>query len=437
METQDFVSKYVRLLSGITDAPREFQETAALFLLSTAVGRKWVFRSLPETAIFSDKVGTTGKLLNLWFIIIGKSRITRKSSGVMSHVEEIIKKVFGERVLISEAFTPESLIKEMSEKSVHSATRIRETPCCWISDEIAWFFQHLRKRESYMSTAAAFLSKIYDGRTYSRSTTGRGKEIVWNPYLTCLLASTDYLPTLFNELHLRLGFLNRFIYVIAERSDRKPLRTEPLTEKEKEEAVEIEDFLRASAEKTTVTTLKMTTEAKQVYDSYEEQIETQIASGDLSIKEGYCGQLPNLVVRLSCLYRIGRVAPQEIRSQTNPFLIVEKHDVERAIDYTSKAWTWFEKVIEIKRESRQAENTKGFLTRTGRQIVIERLKEGPAKREELRLLVAKAGIDHSLLDNQILPSLIRDKTIERFKPGWYRLVTDHTDSTRNNGGGLQ
>jgi len=117
METQDFVSKYVRLLSGITDAPREFQETAALFLLSTAVGRKWVFQSLPETAIFSDKIGTTGKLLNLWFIIIGKSRITRKSSGVMSRVEEIAKKIFGEQLLISEAFTPESLIKEMSEKS--------------------------------------------------------------------------------------------------------------------------------------------------------------------------------------------------------------------------------------------------------------------------------------------------------------------------------
>jgi len=316
-------------------------------------------------------------------------------------------------------------------------TQNRETICCWISDEIAWFFQHLRKRESYMSTADAFLSKIYDGRTYSRSTTGRGKEIVWNPYLTCLLASTDYLPTLFNELHLRLGFLNRFIYVIAERSDRKPLRTEPLTEKEKEEAVEIEDFLRALAEKTTVTTLKMTPEAKQVYDSYEEQIETQIASGDLGIKESYCGQLPNLVVRLSCLYRISRLTPQEIRSYRCPVLTVEKHDVERAIDYASKAWTWFEKVLEIMRKPQQTENTKGSLTRKGRQIVIQRLKEGPAKREELRQLAAKADIDHSLLDNQILRLLIRENKIERFKPGWYRLITDHTDSTRNNGGGLQ
>ena len=238
----DFISRYVNLLAKITDAPEEFQEAAALFLLSIAVGLKWVFQSLPDTAIFSGENGITGKLLNLWFIIIGKSRITRKSSGVMRHVEEIVKKVFGEQLLISEAFTPEALIKEMSEKSVPSAIHGFETPCCWISDEIAWFFQHLRKRESYMASADAFLSKIYDGRTYDRGTIQRGKENIENPYFACFLASTDVLPTLFNELQIQLGFMNRFIYIIGERKRRKPLRTQPLTLEETKEVHEIEDF---------------------------------------------------------------------------------------------------------------------------------------------------------------------------------------------------
>jgi len=346
IEKFDFVRNYVRLLSRITDAPREFQESAAMFLISTAVGRKWVFKSIPDATIFDDEVGT-GKLLNLWFILMGKSRITRKSSGVIKHVEEISKRVIGELRRISEAFTPESLIKELSEKSGFSATRNYVTACFWTSDEIAGFFQHLKKRDSYMVSADAFLSKIYDGSTYSRATIGRGKETVWNPYLTCLLASTDYLPTLFDELQIRLGFMNRFIYVVGERKQRKPLRTKPLTEEEKKEAHGIEDFLKALVERTSVTMLEMTTEAKQVYDSFEEEIEKRIETEDLGIKDGYCGQLPNFVVRFSCLYRLSRMLPEEIRNYTNPVLTVEKQDVERAIDYVQKAWNWFEKVIDI------------------------------------------------------------------------------------------
>ena len=347
MEKFDFVGKYVRFLSGITDAPREFQESAALFLISTAVGRKWLFRSVPDTSIFGEVPKDTGKLLNLWFILIGKSRITRKTSGVVKHVIDISEMVFGRQVMLTEAFTPESLIKQMSEKFVPSARPSFEIVSCWISDEIAWFYQHLKKRDSYMASADAFLSKIHNGSTYSRGTIGRGKETVWTPYLTCLLASTDYLPTLFDELQIRLGFMNRFIYVVGERKERKPLRTEPLTEEEKREAREIERFLKALAGKTSVTILKMTSEAKQLYDSFEEEIENLIETEGLGIKEGYYGNLPNLAVRLASLHRISRMTPEEIRTYSNPILTVEKQDVEKAIDYAWKVWDWFEKVIEI------------------------------------------------------------------------------------------
>lgn len=428
----DFVTRYVNLLSRVTDAPEEFQEAAVLFLVATAAGRKWIFKSLPDATIFGNRVGPTGKLLNLWFILIGKNRITRKSSGVISYVEEISQRVVGEQRIISEAFTPESLIKEMSEKSVLSAIQSRETLCCWICDEISWFFHHLKKKGSCMVSADAFLSKIYDGSTYSRTTIGRGKETVWNPYLTCLLASTDYLPTLFDELQIRLGFMNRFIYVVAERKKRKPLRTEPLSEEEEKEVEQIVTFLKALAERTSVTMLEMTNEAKQVYDSFEEEIEKRIETEDLGIKEGYCGQLPNLVVRLSCLYRISRMTPMEIRNYNSPVLTVEKQDVERAIDYADKAWTWFEKVVEIMLRPRGKRSTKGSVTRKGRRIVIEIVKKGPAKREYIIEATRKAGIDDSSVDNVILPSLIEDNIIKRDKPGWYSFVTDHTNNTHSN-----
>lgn len=428
----DFVSRYVKLLSAITDAPEEFQEAAALFLISTAVGRRWIFKSLPDTAIFGDNAGTTGKLLNLWFIIIGKSRITRKSSGVISHVEEISKKVFGEKRIISEAFTPESLIKELSEKSEPFGTQKLETTCYWISDEIAWFFQHLKKRNSYMKAADAFLSKIYDGNTYRRTTIGRGKEIIWNPYLTCLLASTDYLPTLFDELQIRLGFMNRFIYVVAERKKRKPLRTEPLTEEEKKETHDVEDFLKALTQRTSVTMMEMTSEAKQVYDSFEEEIEKRIETEDLGIKERYCGQLPNLAIRLSCLYRFSRMRPEEIRKYSNPVLTVEKQDVEKAIDYATKTWAWFEKVIEIMqtkpaRKMRSRDRVKFAVIDFLKDEKERHFDEIQSHIHQMRVRCSQATLYNALGD------LVGEDKIVRTKFGFYKITSEGDENKTEKG----
>lgn len=419
-ESFDFVRKYVRLLSKITDAPTEFQEAAALFLLSTAAGRKWVFQSIPDTAVFGDKIDITGKLLNLWLIILGKTRVSRKTSGVLSHVEGISKKVFGERRLISEAFTPEALIKEMSEKSVRSTTGTLKTVCSWICDEVAGFFQHLKKRDSYMISADAFLSKIYDGSTYTRSTIGRGKETVYNPYLTCLLASTDYLPTLFDELQIRLGFMNRFIYVIGKREKRRPLRTEPLTEEERREVNEIEGFLRALAGKASVTVLEMSNEVKQLYDSFEEKIEERIESEDLGIKEGYCGQLPNLAVRLCCVYRIGRMTPEEIRNYRDPALTVKLQDVERAINYVWKAWDWFGEVVEIIQSAKPSKLREKERAKTA---IIEYLSDGTEKHvvEMQKSVIRRTGVSPATFYNA-LKELIREGKIRRSRKGVYKLV---------------
>jgi hypothetical protein len=432
METHDFVREYVELLSKITDAPEEFQEAAALFLLSTAVGRKWVFQSIPETSIFGSQGNGSGRLLNLWFIIIGKSRIGRKTSGVLKHVTELVGNTIGERMIITEVFTPEALLKQIAQKSRRFEKEDFGTPCCWICDEISWLFQQLAKKESYMANADAFLSKIYDGENYSRETIGRDKEQVLKPYLTAFAGSTDYLPTYFNESVIRLGFINRFIFVIGERKERKPLRTEPLIEEEKKAVKEIEDFLKVLVEKTSITVIQLSDEAKKLYDDFEKEIENQIMNAKLGIKESYCGQLPNLVVRLSCLYRISRMVIEEIRSFNSTFLMVEKQDIERAIGYSWKTWAWFEKVIEIMLVPRGKSVSKESQTEIGRQLVLQRLREGPASRAELLEVVLKPGIGHSMLDNLIITSLLRDNLIKRDESvfGRYYLV-EHKSSPSN------
>jgi DNA-binding transcriptional ArsR family regulator len=420
-DSMDFVSKYVDLLSKITDAPSEFQEAAALFLLSTAVGRKWVFRSIPEASIFSEDSKICGRLLNFWFILIGKSRITRKTSGVMSHVSEILQKIFGKPHMISEAFTPESLVEQMSKMSEFSMSGERETACSWTADEIAWFFQQLRKKDSYMVSAEALLSKIYDGSTYSRSTISRGIETILNPYLTCLLASTEYLPALFDEAQVRFGFLNRFIFVLAHRKERKQLRTELLTEEEKQEAKDIESFLKNLAERDLITILEMSNEAKRAYDSFEEQIEKQIAEENLDIKEGYCGQLPNLVVRLSCLYRISRMKTEEIKVYSNPVLVVEVQDVQRSIDYVQKAWGWFEIVLEI---MQSGEKTRSPLPiENAKTVIMEFLSEGVERHVNVMktYVIERTGVSQATFYNALRLLLDAGKVV-RTRPDYYRIV---------------
>lgn len=416
----DFVQKYVDLLRRITDAPEEFQEAAALFLLSSAIGTRAIFRSIPETAIFSEKANMGGKPLNLWFLLLGKSRVSRKTSGVLSHVEMLCEKVLGKERLMSQAFTPEALVKEMSEKSVPSSAKNGlETVCFWISDEIAWFFQQLKAKSSYMSTADALLSKIYDGSTYSRSTIGRGKETIWNPYLTAFLASTFVLPTFFDELQVMLGFLNRFIFVMGEKTERKPLRTQPLSAEEIQEVNEIQDFLGALCEMNLVIIMEMTSEAKEAYDSFEEEIERQISEGHLGIREGYCGQLPNLVVRLSCLYRISRMTPGEIKSHQDSVLIVETKDVERAVDYARKAWAWFEQIIEI---MQSGEATKLLPKEKAKVAIPEFLVNGSEKHVyQIRDYVIKRTCVSPATFYNALKELIRGGKIQKTKKGYYKL----------------
>jgi len=111
---------------------------------------------------------------------------------------------------------------------------------------------------------------------------------------------------------------------------------------------------------------------------------------------------------------------------------VEKIDLDRAIGYVRKAWTWFEKVIEIMLLPRGKSISKESQTDIGKRLVLQRLRESSASRAELLEVVSKAGIGHSMLDNLIIPSLLRDNLIKRDESvfGTYYLV-EHKSSTSN------
>ena len=332
----DFIEKYISLLKEITDAPEEFFEASALYLVSTFVGRNFVFLSLPELRIFSDEI--SGKLLNLWFILIGKSRVARKST-VISKAEEYVEYIAPD-IILPKDFTPESLVNILASKTVGDVTH-----ATWIHDEVSAFFLALRKKD-YMVSTDTILSRIYDGRTYYRSTISRGKEVIKNPYLTTLLASTDFLPTTFSEDYLRQGFLNRFIYVVAKRRQWRELKT-GVDHDLINEMRQLAEWLRFLYEYPAVMPMQFDNNAKMVYDDFEKEIENTIESEDLDIKEGFYGNLPNTVIKLSCIYRISRMDLFELQNYTRPILIVEEEDVLKAINYVEKVKRWFDDVITL------------------------------------------------------------------------------------------
>lgn len=337
---------------------------------------------------------------------------------MIKHVQELLNQTIVGQKALPKSFTPEALIKEMSRATERTPNGL-ETHCYWIKDEIAGFFKQLKRKESYMTEADDILSSVYDGTTTSRGTITRGMEIVKNPYLTCLLASTDYLPALFDELQLRLGFLNRFIFVIGKRKQRKEIRTEDLSIEEESRNEEIKKFLQAIANKTTVTTLEMSDEAKQIYNNFEKQIDDKIDQEDLGVKEGYYGQLPNLVIRLSCLYRMSQLSAQEVGNPNLATLIVEKQDVERAITYVGKVWEWFKAVIGI---MNLVETKKLPKVEQAKPAILELLDDG--KEHHWRSIVK--FVDELVEVKQAnvyvaLGRLEQEGKIEKTRPGHYKI----------------
>lgn len=344
----NFIDKYVNLLYQITDSPVPFLKATALFTLSTFVKRNFMYFSTPKANVWSDEE-RGGQILNLWFILIGKSRITRKST-IVGHSENLIKQI-NDELLLPYDFTPQSLVKVLSEKCDGY-----NTYAAWINDEISGFFEQL-ERTDFMTATDTLLSRIYDGRDYMRSTISRGEEPIRRPYLTVLVSSTEYLPTLFDIGRLRQGFLNRFMYVIGRKKRRLPQK-QHVPPKLQNKATDLLQWLKALTHQTDVTYMDLESDAKEIYDEYESKIENIIQKGELEEREGYFGNLPNFLMRLSCLHRIARVPVQDIENYPNMFLTVQKQDIKWARTYVRGVWDDFVKMVQMMKTTATSKDVK-------------------------------------------------------------------------------
>ena len=150
-------------------------------------------------------------------------------------------------------------------------------------------------------------------------------------------------------------------------------------------------------------------------------MDRRIESEDLGLKEGYMGQLPNLTVRLSCLFRISRLSTKEIRELDNQTIIVDKVDVERAIEYAWRAWGWFGQVIEIM-ESDVKKAKPSLPIEQAESLVLECLSDGCEKHISTIADFAKTKgkLCTATLYNSISALLLK-KAIEKPRHGFYKL----------------
>ncbi len=325
----DFIGKWVELLDKFTDANRELKEAAGLFALSSLVGHKAIIPCPSSSRPFSEvEEGTgtkMGKRLNLWFLIIGRSRWSRKTT-VANLTRDFLSATLGHNYLLTTVSTPEALIDELAENTTsfgcHKA---------WIIDEFAIILE--ARRKDYMAEFEGILQKLYDGDTFSRRTRSRGRVTVKDPYFTVFACTTPYSieKRLLDESMFVHGFLNRFL-IIWDEGTRNPI---PIGEHLKQSITDYRDIVeelirsgRLYTSTSSVITLGVSSEVLKLLSEIEARAEER--GKDDEIINLYLGNMTDFLLKLSGLYRLSRLKPSDLSGR---IVVVEEEDFKRARNF--------------------------------------------------------------------------------------------------------
>jgi len=112
-------------------------------------------------------------------------------------------------------------------------------------------------------------------------------------------------------------------------------------------------------------------------------------------------------------------------SQPYKFVInnVEDGEFAKQLWISEYATSMIDVMKDVLRQPGSNRSIRITLTAKGKTLVLEKLKEGPTKREELIKIMNKNGISPYLLDNEILKALRKEEKITRDSFGVYSLGT--------------
>jgi hypothetical protein len=195
-----FIDLYKDWAMSKTDGAVSYQIASAWTLLS---------------CVFSDigyAVPKFGKMgLNLWFMVLGETTLTRKSTSrnLMLRAVRQYEKFSGYQIDIGSDATPEGLTSVLSERDGKTSLLHR--------DEAQGMFKDFINK-TYMASAAERFTELYDGHVpvTIRSTRAKAQtERATTNFIMYLMGITSKTADVLTTEYFKSGFLARFIYVTA------------------------------------------------------------------------------------------------------------------------------------------------------------------------------------------------------------------------------
>lgn len=193
-EQTGFVERYIEWASGLGDAAIQYHQAGAFTILSALLSGRV---SLPTS------YGTV--VPNLWFMILGDTTLTRKSTA-MELAIDLVMEVDQDVVLATDG-SVEGLLQGLEARP--------KRPSIFLRDEFSGLLEMITKRDYYAGMAEV-LTKLYDGKMQKR-VLRKETVTVRDPILLILAGGIrNRVQSLLTHEHVSSGFIPRFIFVTAE-----------------------------------------------------------------------------------------------------------------------------------------------------------------------------------------------------------------------------
>lgn len=287
----DLIDLYIEYGHESTDAPTIYHKALGYFVVSSLLGR---------FVKIITSYSPTGLAPNLWVLLIGPSRIARKTTAMRLAVNVV--KVVEPNLVMPASFTPEALYEMFNNMSSGDAV-------VWVKDELGGFFKTLEKR--YMYGVREILSSIYTGHGEVRKLRNLTLRIPDNLYVTAVGTMPTPPHEYLSEEDFEGGFMNRWILAYATRREyRLPLLHQSIKAETlfKEIVQTIKEYENALLSLTPV--LSPTKEAIDKLEEYDREVDHQLEimeqTSPASLFKMYYAETPTLLMKMSVLRRLAR-----------------------------------------------------------------------------------------------------------------------------------
>jgi hypothetical protein len=284
-----YIDRYVKWASKLSIAPKEYHEAVALAHLSAIVDRN-VYMPFAWKKIYP----------NLWILVLGQTRISKKSTATEDIGKQKIFKDVDNSYLLPSDITPSKLFEILADRTKKGTGG----KGMMYVDEIGGFFAKLG-RSDYMEGGKDFLCNLYNNPDSTTKATKRdGILEIENAYLTILGNTTEErLSKVIKEDDFLSGYMLRFLLFNAPVpvNDYKTIYETREMEIERLELVKYLTEIKFSLEhRLTQAQFKLSDDANIEYVKYQKYIDSII----LKENKYWLAELPNQLIKIAILIEI-------------------------------------------------------------------------------------------------------------------------------------